>query len=45
MIIWDGMDLIFLAVCGVGLIIAGILVLIGYISEIIHNKKKKGDKK
>lgn len=45
MIIWDGMDLISLAVCGVGLIIAGILWVIGCIAEFIHNKKKKGGKK
>lgn len=41
MIIWDGMDLISLAVCGVCLIIAGISVVI----EHLHNKKKKGGKK
>ena len=44
MIIWNGMDLVEVAICGVGLIIAGILILIGYIKEFIDNKKKKGDK-
>ena len=44
MIVWNGMDLIALGICAVLLILGGLLMLIGLISQKCNDRKKKRDR-
>lgn len=41
MIVWDGMDIVFLIICVIGLGIALVCYVFGMIFGIVHSRRKK----